>query len=207
MQRLRRPRQRHESVPVAAEVLEVRDLLSSAAAAVHGAMHHAAIQQAGGPTAGVAPGAAYHVSTQAGVSLDFDPPFFLPGTFSLSNIKSVAVGTKISAHFSFTLTQSPGTTATLKGSFSGTISSVNDFAGSKSIFLTPTGGSISYFQKNNGAVSFNVKAAPNGTPIQLVILDGSSAFVSLGGTDGVKPGGKGLDIHDFIAVSVAAPIP
>jgi hypothetical protein len=59
--------------PVAAEVLEVRDLLSSAPIAVHDASHHAAIEQSAEQSAGITPHEKFHGTVQSQMAIQSSP--------------------------------------------------------------------------------------------------------------------------------------
>jgi hypothetical protein len=176
MQRLCRTRQRQGFVPVAAEVLELRDLLSSGAAAVHGAMHHAAIQQAASPATVPAP-RPFHGLASAVFSIDGGLETDLTGKISLSKV-NLAVDSKISAHFTFSTTVD-GIKATLKGSFVGTVFGSNPISTGTQIGITPTGGSVTLTEK---ALGLKAKAVPNGTLIELT-LDANTKYSTMGETD------------------------
>jgi len=190
MQRLRRTRQRQELVPVAAEVLELRALLSSATAAVQGATHHAAVQQAANPAVHIAPQAAFHGLVQSSVSIAGAPPQLLPFTFSIGNVH-VVLGAHVSARFSFSVT-SGGNKVSLKGSLVGTIAAFGPIPGGKTLVtITPTGGSMVYSEKVPGHPLFKATAIPNGSPILLELTTATNAFERIGATDVFRPTAPG----------------
>jgi len=186
MQRLGRTRLRQGFVPVAAEVLELRDLLSSAAAAVHGATHHAAIQQSADQTGAIAP-LAFHGTVNAAVAINSGTPKILPGQFSLSTVKLVN-GAHVSGHFTFSLT-SGASKISLKGKFAGTISGFGPVPGGTLCVLTPTGGSIT-LTSNLAGPTVKAKAVP-GASVILLGLTPSNSFGSLAASDAFPAGSAG----------------
>jgi hypothetical protein len=171
---------------VAAEVLELRALLSSATAAVHGAAHHAAIQTAN-PAGQIGPESApFHGIVQALVTIDSQPPQLVPGTFSIGKV-NVALGSHVSAKFSFSIT-SGGNKISLKGSFVGTVASFGPAGPKTLVNITPSGGSMTLTVKQAGNPALKAIAIPNGTPILLALTTASNTFFSMGTIDVFKPG-------------------
>jgi hypothetical protein len=185
-----RPRRTPHFVPVAAEVLELRALLSSAGSAAHAAVNHAAVQThaietGAGETHAVAPHG-FHISQNAQIQLGGGSPGNVPVKFSISTLKSV-VGSKVTAHASGVII-TPGQRETIKATFTGTVQSVVPGAGYTNFAITPTGGNI-VIKITGGGQKFTATALPNGT------LSGASIF-----------GTKFIDFHAtdlFTADSVA----
>ena len=167
--------------PAAAEVLEARALLSAGAAAVHAATHHAAIQ-----TQAVESLAPFHKTLTTLVTITDSPASSVAGNFSLSNVNA-AVGSKVKASFSFPVS-SGGTTFSIKGTFEGTVDSVQAAGGLTTLTLDPTGGSIAVTEKAGGQ-TFKATAFPDGTQVSLVFYNGS--FVRLGVSDRFPPSPTG----------------
>jgi len=167
-------------VPVAAEVLETRALLSSGATAAHAAAHHAAVQ-----TQAIAPHAFKGLviakeTIQGGIPENRGVSFSFPN-FSQTN------GTKVTAHMS-SLLSGPGFKETIKATFIGTITNVQTVATKTTITLTPTGGNLN-FTVISGGQHATLGAVPTATPMQLV-LDGG-VFRSFSVTDVFKPNAPG----------------
>jgi len=187
MSGLRRTACRSGFSPIAAEVLESRALLSSAAVAVHNATHHAAIHQAT-PATDLTPQAGFHGTVNALVSFVGSPPGLIPGQFSISKI-NVVLGAKVTAHFAFSI-NSGGNKLSLKASFAGTVASFGAVPGGTLIALTPTGGSIVVTSKHAGSPTVKLTAIPNGSPV-FVTVNGANSFLGLGATDVFKAGTPG----------------
>jgi hypothetical protein len=152
-----RPRRSPQLVPVAAEVLQTRALLS-AGSAVHAAVNHAAVQTRAGETHALVP-SGFHVSQNATIQLNGGTPSLLPVKFSIS-IKPV-VGSKVTAHASAKVPV-PGGIGTLKATWIGTVHSLTPSGGATDFVITPTGGSI-VIKINAGGEHQTATALPNGT--------------------------------------------
>jgi hypothetical protein len=153
-----RPRRSPQLVPVAAEVLQARALLSAATAA-HAAAHHAAVQSNASQTQALAPHG-FHVSQNAEITLGSGAPSLLPVNFSISSLRPV-VGAKVTAHASAVLT-SPGVKETFKATFIGTVQHITPNGEAVDFDILPTGGSI-VIKITQGAEHFTATAFPNGT--------------------------------------------
>jgi hypothetical protein len=156
-------RQRQAFAPVAAEVLEVRSLLSAGAAAVHAAQHHAAAHVQTIEPHG------FHGNVNAAISIAGGLPSDFPGNFSLSNVKDV-VGAKVTASFSFSISQG-GATLAAKGKFAGTIQKIVGVGNDQFITLTPTGGSITFSSKD-GKDHSKATAFSDGSLLHLTLENG-----------------------------------
>jgi hypothetical protein len=194
MGRNRQVRQRQGVLPVAAEVLEVRSMLSAGAAAAHAVAHRAAEHvrtiephKFNGPL---------NVQIQVGVGT----PEVFPGTFSLSNVK-LAVGAKVTAHVLVTET-SNGITSSFKGTFQGSISKITTNVGNNFITVTPTGGSIVYTQREPGTKTFIAKAFPTATPMQLVLVSSTGEFATLKVTELFPSTAPGLFANQTITMNI-----
>jgi len=154
-------------IPVAAEVLEVRALLSSSAAAVHhhGHGHGHAQTHFNGPAT-------------AAVTIGANTPVDAAGTYQMNNVK-FTTGSQMTAHFHFT-GDINGHQVNLQGTFLGKIASSVVNGSTTTITVNPHGGSLFYSDTFNGTTSSG-KAFPNGTQMQLVFVNG--AFSSLTVTD------------------------
>jgi len=164
---MRRTRPSAGLIPVAAEVLEVRALLSSSAAAVHHHGHgqgHAQTHFNGPATAAVTIGA--------------NTPVNAAGTYQMNNVKIVD-GSQMTAHFHFT-GDINGHQVNLQGTFLGKIASSLVNGTTTTVTVNPHGGSIRYSDTFNGTTSSG-KALPNGTQMTLVFENG--VFSSLTVTD------------------------
>lgn len=184
MPRLRRVRQSQGCEFLAAEVLEHRALLSGAAAAVHHAIHHAAIGPVVDSAAQAGPHAAFHGTVPG--TLDFNgnqTP--VSGTVSVGKVNLVE-GAKVTVKVSYSFA-SGGTTTTVKGSFVGTISVINPQVDITRIGITPTGGLLTLTQKHKGIHTISAKAVSNGSPIGMR-LDPAGTFLGLNGLDVFVPG-------------------
>jgi hypothetical protein len=175
---LRHRRRYSEWAPVAAEVLEIRDLLSSAAAAVHGATHHAAIQQPPDPAAQLAP-RSLHATVQISFTVEGGIAEPFTGQLTLSKVKQT-IGAHVTAHISIS-SAATGNRGTVKGSFVGTIANIGVNPQGNVLTITPTGGSVIVHQKKPGLSSTTAKAVPNGTATTLVMA--GDTFVLLDATD------------------------
>jgi hypothetical protein len=155
-------------VPVAAEVLEMRALLSAGAAAVHHHGHghggHAQTHFNGPATAAV--------SIAGGTAVD------AAGTYQMNNVK-VVDGSQVTAHFHFSGDVN-GHQINLQGTFLGKIASSLVNGTTTTVTVNPHGGSITYSDTFNGTTASG-KAFPNGTQMQLVFVNG--VFSSLTVTD------------------------
>jgi hypothetical protein len=185
MHRLRRVRDRQGCGFVAAEVLEHRALLSSAAAAVHSAIHHAAIGPADNPAVLAAPHAAFHGTVPGTLTINGGSPTPVSGTVSVGKV-NVVEGAKVTVKVSYSFA-SGGTTTTVKGSFVGTISAINPQPEITRIGITPTGGLITLTQKHKGVHTITAKAVSNGSPIGMR-LSPTGTFLGLNGLDVFVPG-------------------
>lgn len=125
MSRLRRTRCNSITLPVAAEVLETRALLSAGAAAAHAAVQHAQAQA-------LAPAAktVFDIDVTTSVS----PSTHYSGTMTVSKV-SVTPGAHITAHITVDL----GPHHTLKGTISGQVQSSVVGAQSTTLTLSPGG--------------------------------------------------------------------
>jgi hypothetical protein len=191
MSRLRRLNSGSRLFHVAAEVLEVRSLLSAGGAAAHAAMHHAATHDAVGQTHAAGPLVAFHGAASATVNIG-DDKVDSPAHLSVSKFE-VALGSKVKASFSLSIPQQ-GTHTSIKGTFSGTIINI---AGS-TMTLAPTSGSMTYSQKSAGK-TVKATATPDGNQLELSLVNG--AFFVIDGTDSFPPnaplnlGGKSIDVE------------
>jgi hypothetical protein len=204
MPRLRRVRDRQGCGFLAAEVLEHRALLSSAAAAVHRATHHAAIGSVGdpadNPAVQAAPHAAFHATLPGRVSINGASATPVSAKFSIGNV-NVVEGAKVTAKFSFSFA-SGGTTTTVKGSFVGTISAINPQPGITYIGITPTGGLITLTQKHKGVHTITAKAVSDGSPIGLQ-LSPAGTFIGMSGRYAFTP--DSLFANQPIEIGIGTP--
>jgi hypothetical protein len=157
-------RQRQGFVPVAAEVLEGRALLSAGAAAAHAAQHHAVTQ------AHAVEPHAFHGSVIAVELFGIDPPKNVPGSFSISNVK-VALGAKMTAHFNSTLNLN-GLKISLKATYIGTVNLITPQGQSTVLALTPTGGKLVLSEKGAGVPHVTATAISNGSTMHLTQQQG-----------------------------------
>jgi hypothetical protein len=135
MSRLRRLNSACQLPPAAAEVLELRALLSSAAGAVHAAEQHAAVQtQTSAPHA-------IHTTATVGIAIDKnDPEFFsIPAKVTVSTL-SPTIGSRVTLKVSlphlFPSSKHDSLTATL----SGTVQAINPSGiGQTQFVVTATG--------------------------------------------------------------------
>jgi hypothetical protein len=198
MLRKRRYRYRSEFALVAAEVLELRDLLSSATAAVHGATQHAELLASNGPEGKLAP-QAFHSAVQIKFTVAGGIGETFPGQFSLSKVTLVD-GSKVTAHFSVSNAQT-GNEGSVKGTFVGKISTFGHVNAGTQVQITPTGGGVVIHTKTAGK-SVTFKTAPNGTPIVLLLNNGN--FVDMGEDTVYLPGAPpdlaGKTLETFITL-------
>jgi len=172
MVRTRIQRQRQGFAPVAAEVLEVRALLSAGAAAAHAALHQAALH---GQT--IQPDG-FHGHVGGLVSVANGIPGNIPGRVSLSKL-TIDVGATVTAHVHLSQ-RTGGNFISVKGTFVGTIDSFGPQGGLTKIIISPTGGSI-VFSGKEANQHISATAVPGATKIQLFLNQGN--FVVLTGTD------------------------
>jgi hypothetical protein len=161
---------------IAADVLEVRCLLSSAAGAAHAALHHATLEDHTVATGSVKPPGFHSSNINAEVTIQGGTPVAVPVKFSLAPFKLVN-GAKVTAHASASEIVS-GNKVTLRATFVGTIQLI-EAAGAK-VIITPTGGSIVDSIKGP-STHFTATAVPDGTDT-LIFLNGGN-FQSFGATD------------------------
>lgn len=172
----------------AAEVLEVRDLLSSAAAAVHNATHHAASQHAADPAATHGPQApAFHGTVTAILLLNGAPAAQVPASFSMSKA-TLAVGAKVKATFSLSFSVG-ATTESVKGTFSGTIGNIAANGQGTLLQIDPNGGSVTVSVKT-GKTTAKATAIPAGS--FAVQLSPTSTFLELNADDVFNQGSGSL---------------
>jgi hypothetical protein len=164
---MRRTRPSAGLIPVAAEVLEVRALLSSSAAAVHhhGHGHGHAQTHFNGPAT-------------AAVTIGANTPVNAAGTYQMNNVKIVD-GSQMTAHFHFK-GDINGHQVNLQGTFLGKIASSLVNGTTTTVTVNPHGGNIRYSDTFNGTTSSGT-AFPNGTQMTLVFENG--VFSSLTVTD------------------------
>lgn len=152
---LRRTQRDSWTVPVAAEVLELRALLSAGGAVAHAVQHQHHVVA---PALTVEPSAfrgnvLAHINIAGGVDLPN-----VPGTFSAPTVKLV-LGSKVTTSFSFSRSNA-GSTQTIKGTFQGTITNIQTGALDSKITLHPTGGSLVFTDKQPGHKTITAKAIP-----------------------------------------------
>jgi hypothetical protein len=145
MVRLRRKDCSSFQVPAAAEVLEVRSLLSGAAAAVHSAAHHALAAGHAPAGAGAAPAAGKTMSTQYDVTVQF-PAFFIPGNnppFQVPGLLAITpVSTTVGSHVQVAVRSSItvfGLPALVDVSLKGKVLSSSSNGLTTTVNLAPTG--------------------------------------------------------------------
>lgn len=175
-----RNRTRSGFVPVAAEVLEHRALLSAGAAAAHSASQHATAVHSASHAPDIQPDKGFSGSVIALIGINGVPVGAVPGQFSISNFKQ-QTGAKMTAHFSFSAS-GPSSSVSLKGSFSGTVALITPGGGSTLFVLTPTGGSIKLTEKTP-AGTIKATAVPDGSPILVTLSNSTGALTAFGETD------------------------
>lgn len=196
MSRLRRLNCDSRSIPFAAEVLEVRSLLSAGASAVRAAVHHAAVES---PAAKLPP--IFQGSVDALVQIT---PFGNqnPGTgTALIQHSTLTVGSKMTASYTISFSDN-GTPATIKGTISGTIQG-SDPEGDLTFYpFQPTGGKVTLTETVAGK-TIKATATPSGNTITLVMK--GSSFVQLGFGDTFSQKAKGGFAGEFMAETFAVP--
>lgn len=170
MSRLRRLNSGSSLPPVAAEVLELRDLLSSGGAAVHLAQQHAALQ-----TQALEP-LALHANVQAALWVNHHSVI---GLAALGKVTvptfSPTVGSRVIAKFSL-----PSLTAnqiSVAATFSGRITSIAVSGSQETFTIAPTGGSL-MLKEESGNRIVPAKALPDGSDWNLVLENGGFQSVS-----------------------------
>jgi hypothetical protein len=196
--RLRRPSP--ASFPVAADVLEVRALLSSAASAAHAAVHHAELHSSTRETGAVAPPGFHAKEITAQIVIQTGQPQNVPVKFSLSRFNPVE-GAKVTAHASASVVVA-GNKFTLKATFVGTIHLVEVIGNSSEIAATPTGGSIAYSMKGPSG-NFKATALPDGFDL-IVDLNGGNftSFNTIDAFPANAPPGFANQTIEFIVDTV-----
>ena len=175
MAQLRRKPNEWAPGPVAAEVLEVRSLLSGAAAAVHAAELHAAHVH----KAATVPSFSFKGSIGGTLNVpafSFTHDFL--GTLSISKT-TLQPGAKFKASLSVPFIEDL-TVRGIKGSLSATINSNVPSGANKVITLTPTGGSLTGSLTFSG-MTIKTTLLPKNVPFTLTI-DSSNNIVSFAGT-------------------------
>jgi hypothetical protein len=172
-----RRRQANFSLPfaIAAEVLEVRALLSAGAVSTHIAQRHAADTFAN-----------MNKHAIADITLGTNTLPIAMGILSMPTVKAQD-GAKVTAHFSFS-EPSGAATLSFKGTFQGKITSSTTQAGATKITINPTGGSIVMSEKATGIKTVKVKAIPDGSSLELDLDASLGAVLRLQGTDVFPPG-------------------
>jgi hypothetical protein len=168
--------------PAAAEVLEVRSLLS-AGSAVHQAEHFAAQQ--------VAPAKLQQVAVTALVNINGTPSSSSPATsFAISPI-SLTPGSVVKAHASFTVVFQNIQPVTFTGSFSAKVISSGPFLSGTKVELNPTGGTfVAHFTENGHKMKELL--VPLGI-VGEVVLDAQQQFTGLAVAYTLKQGPPGSD--------------
>jgi hypothetical protein len=165
MHRLRRKNDCSLGLPVAAEVLESRALLSAGAAAVHAATQHAAALHPAThhstPTAMLS----FKGTVIAGQTPAGGTPNYLGANLSVASF-SPQVGAKVSAHFNHVV-KFGNAAATITGTFKGKITAVNSLGGGKFEFDVQETGSVTI-----SAGGEKTTAPPDGTPLKLYYNSG-----------------------------------
>lgn len=183
MYRNRQRRQREGFVPVAAEVLETRNLLSNAAAAAHTVAQHAALQYSAETGAAVAP-----LAVQAGgtvfITVGNTGKQGLRGNVSVSSVNP-AIGSHVTIHVSFSF-QKGGVQESFKSSFTGKVQSTTPAFGATQFTIIPTGGKMVFTRSSPGAPTEKATAVPKGTPMLMVTT--GTALLTFTATDVFKPG-------------------
>jgi hypothetical protein len=181
MSRIRRLNGHSQPIPVAAEVLEVRSLLSAGASAVHAAMHHAAIQSPAVKQPPIFQGAAIAVIQITGGS-----SHNATGTALVPHFTK-AVGSKVTASFTFSFSDG-GNPATIKGTYSGTVRQIEQQFPLTIYGLDVTGGKLTLTEKVGGK-TIKATATPAGNTTLLELNNG--VFDSMGINDSVSLTAKG----------------
>jgi hypothetical protein len=166
---------------VAAEVLEVRSLLSAGASAVHAAIQHAAIQ-----SPAVKPPPTYKGAVSGAIAIGPPPDFATNGTALVSHFTQTN-GSKVKVSFTLSFSDG-GTPATIKGNFSGTIQGIQAVATLTIFTLQPTGGKLTLTEKVGGK-TIKATATPAGNTTLLELNNG--VFDSMGINDSVSLTAKG----------------
>jgi hypothetical protein len=181
MSRKLRVRRIVESIPLAADVLETRALLSGATAAAHAAVHHAeTLASAVASPSALQPPGFKSSSSAAGVQIGAGPVQQIQFKFSISSFH-VALDAKVTAHASANFTLG-GSHFHLKLTVLGTVHTVSTVGGSTLIHIHPTGGSF-LFKQSGPSGHVSATAFPNGNEPLIVVNNPSLAFDALEVTD------------------------
>ena len=183
-------------LPAAAEVLEVRALLSSAAGAAHAAVHHANLQ-----THAIAPltFSSTHALGQIQINNGAATTIPVSGNLTASTLQ-LGVGSKVTVKVTFPPFGSPHPES-VTATFTGTVASIDSGIGIQTFTINPTGGSLTlkgFF--NNKSVT--AKAFPDGTPWTIEVLTGGFRLISESFRFGPKTSGGLANAPVSLKVSV-----
>jgi hypothetical protein len=205
MNRLRRKPVESSPIPVAAEVLEARSLLSAGAAAAHAAQRH---HQAAVPEPALEPfsakvkgfGEVLIPSLKIDVSLSGS---FTPPKAALPAGSTLPVGSKVKISFSFS-TDNGGLKLSLKGTFQGTVTKSVVAGELIQSTVSPTGGKLVYTEKQPGHKTLTAKGAPDGTTSQLFQEVSDGSFENLAVIDAFIPTAPAGFVNQSVEVSITA---
>lgn len=194
MPKLRRSRSAYFS-PLAAEVLDTRAMLSGATAAVHAAVHYAAVQNqpappAPSPAAAQQPAITAHLSAHGTLSINKVVQPASPTGKLTVNYANLGVATTVKATFSLSQTVS-GAKVTVKGSFTGTISSFQIVNHAVIYNMHTTAASVTITGKDNG--SHPIKATARYNPADsasgfVMVTDSANVVLGVGAVLTFQPG-------------------
>jgi len=182
MHRLRRKNECSLGLPVAAEVLESRALLSAGAAAVHAATQHAAALHPATHHVTQAKIPSFQGTVLAGETLAGGTPLFRGATLSVTSFSPQA-GATVSAHFKHFF-KSGNAQASITGTFKGKITNVIPLAGNGVEYDVQPIGSVTFL-----AMGQKFTATPDGTPLRLRYSAGIFVKLSVN-VDIPTPGGS-----------------